>query len=83
MIHQGDALEVLQALPAASVDAVVKLASAPGQVVLDPFCGSGTTGVVCLRAGRVFVGIDLEASYVEMANLRIAGVAPLFNQVSE
>lgn len=69
--------------PEAVMDHLVKLASAPGMVVLDPFCGSGTTAVVCLRSGRSFVGIDLEPAYVEMANRRIAGVAPLFNQVSE
>jgi DNA modification methylase len=39
--------------------------------VLDPFCGSGTTGVVAQRLGRQFVGIDLNAEYVQMALQRI------------
>lgn len=41
-------------------------------VVLDPFCGSGTTGVVAKRFGRDFIGIDLNESYCEMARKRIA-----------
>jgi hypothetical protein len=41
--------------------------------VLDPFCGSGTTGVVARRLGRRFIGIELNAKYVAMACRRIAG----------
>lgn len=56
------------------------LAGCPeGGLVLDPFCGSGTTGVVALRHGRRFVGIELNAEYVEMAHNRIQGDMPLFN----
>ena len=47
--------------------------------VLDPFCGSGTTGVVALRHGRSFVGIELNPEYVELARERIINDAPLFN----
>ena len=47
--------------------------------VLDPFCGSGTTGVVALRHGRSFIGIELNPEYVEMARNRIINDAPLFN----
>jgi site-specific DNA-methyltransferase (cytosine-N4-specific) len=39
----------------------------PGSTVLDPFCGSGTTGMVALRHGRRFVGIDLSAAYLDLA----------------
>ena len=49
-------------------------------VVLDPFCGSGTAGVAALRLGRRFIGIDLKAEYVAMAERRIAASAPLCNQ---
>jgi DNA modification methylase len=48
-------------------------------IVLDPFCGSGTTGVVALRHGRSFVGIDLNPEYVEQARARITNDAPLMN----
>ena len=43
----------------------------PGDLVLDPFAGSGTTGVVALKYGRRFIGIELEPRYVEMAQKRI------------
>lgn len=44
-------------------------------VVLDPFAGSGTTGMVAGKLGRSFVGIDLNPSYIAMANQR-AGIRP-------
>jgi len=40
-------------------------------LVLDPFAGSGTVGVVCLKLGRSFVGIELKPDYCEMANKRV------------
>jgi DNA modification methylase len=43
-------------------------------MVLDPFCGSGTTGVVAKNLGRDFVGIELNADYAEMARQRIDSV---------
>jgi DNA modification methylase len=49
------------------------LAGCPvGGTVLDPFCGSGTTGVVAARLGREFIGIELNPEYVAMAKRRIA-----------
>ena len=54
----------------------------PG-VVLDPFAGSGTTGVVALRHGRSFVGIELNPEYIELARQRIIGDAPLLNTPAE
>ena len=47
--------------------------------VLDPFCGSGTTGVVALRHGRSFIGIELNPEYIELARKRIIDDAPLLN----
>ena len=52
-------------------------------LVLDPFCGSGTTGVVALRHGRSFVGIELSREYVALARQRIIGDAPLLNVPQE
>ena len=52
-------------------------------MVLDPFAGAGTTGLVALRLGRRFVGIELSPEYVEMAKRRIEGDAPLFNRPQE
>jgi site-specific DNA-methyltransferase (cytosine-N4-specific) len=50
---------------------MVLAASRPGDLVLDPFAGSGTTGVVARQLGRRFLGIDLVPRYVEMARQRI------------
>lgn len=51
--------------------------------VLDPFCGSGTTGVVALKHNRSFIGIELNPEYVELARSKIISDAPLFNHFSE
>jgi tRNA/tmRNA/rRNA uracil-C5-methylase (TrmA/RlmC/RlmD family) len=51
--------------------------------VLDPFAGSGTTGVVAARLGRSFVGIELNPVYAEMARERIRNDGPLFNVAAE
>ena len=45
--------------------------SRKGGTVLDPFCGSGTTGAVCAKFGRDFIGIELNPEYCEMAEKRI------------
>lgn len=42
------------------------------KVILDPFCGSGSTGVAALREGRKFIGIELADSYADMAEARLA-----------
>ncbi len=47
---------------------------APGGTVLDPFTGSGSTGVAALNSGRSFVGIELSAHYAEVARGRLAAV---------
>jgi DNA modification methylase len=52
-------------------------------VVLDPFAGAGTTGLVATRHGRSFVGIELNPEYAEMARRRIVDDAPLLNATAE
>ena len=44
----------------------------PGGTVLDPFMGSGTTGVACVQTGRRFIGIEIDATYYAIAERRIA-----------
>ena len=63
-------------MPLALALFLVGLACPPGGTVLDPFCGSGTTGMACLATGRRFQGIELDPGYCEEARRRIAG--PLF-----
>jgi DNA modification methylase len=54
----------------------------PG-TVLDPFAGAGTTGMVALRHGRSFIGIELSPEYARQARERIINDAPLMNQAAE
>ena len=42
--------------------------------ILDPFMGSGTTGVACIRSGRKFIGIEKDAKYFEIAKNRIESI---------
>lgn len=49
-------------------------------IILDPFVGSGTVGVVAIKHGRHFVGIDVNPEYAKMAESRIGKVDPLFQQ---
>ncbi len=42
-----------------------------GQTILDPFMGSGTTGVACVKTGRRFIGVEISEDYVEIAKKRI------------
>lgn len=44
----------------------------PGDVVLDPFCGSGTTGVACVRLGRRFVGVEVDPTWAALSRERLA-----------
>jgi site-specific DNA-methyltransferase (adenine-specific) len=61
------------------IEPCVLAGAAPGDTVLDPFAGSGTTGMVALRHDRSFVGIELNPEYVEIGRRRITDDAPLFN----
>ncbi len=60
-------------MPEKLVEPCVLAGSAPGDLVLDPFAGSGTVGAVALRHGRKFVGIDLNPEYLALASERISG----------
>jgi len=63
--------------PEALLARVILASSRPGDLVLDPFCGTGTTGAVAKRLGRRFIGIEREAAYRAAAEARIAETAPL------
>ena len=51
--------------PEALLDRVILASSNEGDTVLDPFCGSGTTGVAALRHGRNFIGIDMDREFLD------------------
>ena len=60
--------------PEALLHRVVLASTEPGDVVLDPFFGSGTTGAVAKRLGRHFIGIEQDPAYAKLAEERIAQV---------
>ncbi|HKQ94047.1 MAG TPA: site-specific DNA-methyltransferase [Aestuariivirgaceae bacterium] len=67
--------------PEALLHRVLLAASHPGDVVLDPFFGTGTTGAAARRLGRHFIGIERDESYAAAARQRIATTEPLAGDV--
>ncbi len=63
--------------PEALLYRILLACTKPGDVVLDPFFGTGTTGAVAKRLGRHFIGLEREKSYVDVAEERIAAALPL------
>lgn len=59
--------------PLALMREIVALFTQPADMVLDPFAGSGTTGLACLHEGRAFVGIEAKQDYFDVMQRRIAG----------
>ena len=74
--HDGKKLHPTQK-PQALLARVILSASRPDDLVLDPFCGSGTTGAVAHRLCRRFIGIERDADYAAAARKRIGAVSPL------
>jgi site-specific DNA-methyltransferase (adenine-specific) len=62
-------------MPEALLTRIILASSQPGDVVLDPFVGSGTTAVAAKRLGRRYVGIDISPEYVKHTQRRLATVA--------
>lgn len=72
----GDKLHPTQK-PEALLARIMLASTRPGDVVLDPFFGSGTTGAVAKRLGRSFVGVEREQDYIDAATARIEAVQTL------
>jgi site-specific DNA-methyltransferase (adenine-specific) len=62
--------------PIALIDRCLRVSSSPGDVVLDPFMGSGTTGVAAVSLGRRFIGIEKDPAYRQLSLDRIEAVVP-------
>lgn len=62
--------------PEALLTRVLLSSSNPGEIVLDPFFGSGTTGAVATKLGRRWIGIERDPAYIEIAQKRIESVTP-------
>ena len=56
------------------LERIIQASTVPGNIVLDPFCGSGTTGVVANRLGRNFIGIDLSEEYLQITKKRLEAI---------
>ena len=76
--------------PVALMRWLVRLVTSPGGLVLDPFTGSGTTGLACIKEQCRFLGIEREAEYVAIANARLQDEharfetgGPLFAETAE
>ena len=65
----------LTAKPVKLCEHLVRVFSAPGQIVLDPFVGSGTTCLAARRCGRESIGIDVSPDYIEIARRRLEGAS--------
>ena len=74
--EEGDKLHPTQK-PEALLHRVLLASTQAGDIVLDPFFGTGTTGAMAKRLGRHFIGIEAEAAYAEAAMQRIGRVEPL------
>jgi len=70
---EGNKLHTTQK-PEALLYRILMTASKPGDVILDPFFGTGTTGAVAKKMGRHFIGIDREDKYIEYAQRRIDAI---------
>ncbi|HEY8948992.1 MAG TPA: site-specific DNA-methyltransferase [Rhizomicrobium sp.] len=69
--------------PESLLHRVILSSSKPGDVILDPFFGSGTTGAVARRLGRHFIGLEREAKYASVARRRIASIEPADKEAIE
>ncbi len=74
--NQGEKLHPTQK-PESLLYRVLLASSKPGDVVLDPFFGTGTTGAVAKKMGRHYIGIERDAEYVEGARQRLDNVVPM------
>jgi DNA modification methylase len=61
--------------PVDLLQSLVRVVAPRDGLVVDPFCGSGSTGVACVREGRRFLGVERDPEYCEVARSRLAGEA--------
>lgn len=71
--RDGDEMVHTTQKPEALMEALVRDFTNPGELVLDAFAGSGTTGVACIRQGRRFIGWEKDSGYHAIATRRLAG----------
>ena len=62
--------------PVALIERCLRASTNPGDLVLDPFAGSGTTGVAAIGLGRRFIGCEMEPEYVQLISDRLCDLCP-------
>jgi modification methylase len=80
--RSGDKVHPTQK-PEALLFRILNATTKPGDIVLDPFFGTGTTGAVAKKLGRHFIGIDREDTYIAAALKRIAAIKPASSEALE
>lgn len=70
--RDGDEIVHTTQKPVALMESLLRDFTDPGDLILDPFAGSGTTGVAAIRLGRRFVGWERDAKYHDVATRRLA-----------
>lgn len=73
--HNASGLLHPAAYPVALAEWLMGLVARHGSLVLDPFMGSGTTGVACMQTGRHFIGVEIDAGYLAIAQDRLAAAS--------
>lgn len=69
--------------PVAVMRWIIEELTNPGDLICDPFMGSGTTGVAAIQTGRRFIGVEKDAAYFKIAQKRLAGAQPpLFTEAT-
>lgn len=53
------------------LERIIRASTEEGMLVLDPFCGSGTTGVAARKLGRKFIGLEMQEDYIKISRRRL------------
>ncbi len=69
--------------PLTLMDRIILASTNEGDLILDPFCGSGTTGFAAISAGRYFIGIEKEKEYYKLSNKRLKEAAKALDAQQE
>lgn len=61
--------------PLKLMERVVQASTNPKDLILDPFCGSGTTGVAATKLGRMFIGVEIDSNYLDLSERRLNAIS--------
>lgn len=67
--------------PLKLMERVVLASSNPKDLILDPFCGSGTTGVAAVKHGRRFIGVEIEPNFLDLSERRLNAIAHIKSEI--